>query len=148
MKAQEITNATVALLRSGEYRYGRINFANGDMVGHTGNLDAAISAMETVDHCVQQLIDLIQELDGVLIYTSDHGNADQMFTQSETGERIPMTSHTLALVPFVIFDPQNDDEYRLMPPDHAGLSHIASTTLNLLGYQAPEDYQSSLINFR
>ena len=59
MKAQEITNATVALLRSGEYRYGRINFANGDMVGHTGNLDAAISAMETVDHCVQQLIDLL-----------------------------------------------------------------------------------------
>ena len=107
MKAQEITDATIALLRSGEYRYGRINFANGDMVGHTGNLDAAISGMETVDHCVQQLIDVIQELDGVLIYTSDHGNADQMFTETSTGERIAMTSHTLAPVPFVIFDPKN-----------------------------------------
>ena len=112
MKAQEITDATIALLRSGEYRYGRINFANGDMVGHTGNLDAAISAMETVDNCVQQLIDVIQELDGILIYTSDHGNADQMFTESETGERIPMTSHTLAPVPFVIHDPKNSDRVR------------------------------------
>ena len=97
MKAQQITDATIALLRSGEYRYGRINFANGDMVGHTGNLDAAISAMETVDNCVQQLIDVIQELNGVLIYTSDHGNADQMFTEISTGERIAMTSHTCLL---------------------------------------------------
>ena len=147
MKAQEITDATIALLRSGEYRYGRINFANGDMVGHTGNLDAAISAMETVDHCVQQLIDVIQELDGVLIYTSDHGNADQMFTESDTGERIPMTSHTLAPVPFVIHDPQNRETYDLVPSDDAGLSHIASTTLNLLGFEAPSDYNPSLIRF-
>ena len=148
MKAQEITDATIALLRSGEYRYGRINFANGDMVGHTGNLEAAISAMETVDHCVQQLIDVIQELDGVLIYTSDHGNADQMFTESDTGERIPMTSHTLAPVPFVIHDPQNSETYDLVASDDAGLSHIASTTLNLLGYEAPQDYNPSLIKFK
>ena len=148
MKAQEITDATIALLRSGEYRYGRINFANGDMVGHTGNLKAAISAMETIDKCVQQLIDVIQELDGILIYTSDHGNADQMFTESENGKRIPMTSHTLAPVPFVIYDPQDSETYDLVPPDDAGLSHIASTTLNLLGYQAPEDYQPSLIAFK
>ena len=147
MKAQEITDATIALLRSGEYRYGRINFANGDMVGHTGNLEAAISAMETVDNCVQQLINVIQELDGILIYTSDHGNADQMFTQSESGEHIPMTSHTLAPVPFVIYDPQNSEAYDLVPPDDAGLSHIASTTLNLLGYEAPQDYNPSLIRF-
>ena len=147
MKAQEITDATIALLRSGEYRYGRINFANGDMVGHTGNLNAAIAAMETVDHCVQQLIDVIQELDGVLIYTSDHGNADQMFTESDTGERIPMTSHTLAPVPFVIHDPQNRETYDLVPSDDAGLSHIASTTLNLLGFEAPSDYNPSLIRF-
>ncbi|MEE3073272.1 MAG: 2,3-bisphosphoglycerate-independent phosphoglycerate mutase [Actinomycetota bacterium] len=147
MKAQEITDATIALLRSGKYRYGRINFANGDMVGHTGNLSAAIAAMETVDHCVQQLIDVIQELDGVLIYTSDHGNADQMFTESDTGERIPMTSHTLAPVPFVIHDPQNRETYDLVPSDDAGLSHIASTTLNLLGFEAPSDYNPSLIRF-
>ena len=117
------------------------------MVGHTGNLNAAIAAMEAVDHCVQQLIDVIQELDGVLIYTSDHGNADQMFTESDKGERVPMTSHTLAPVPFVIHDPQNRDTYDLVPPDDAGLSHIASTTLNLLGFEAPKDYNPSLIRF-
>ena len=90
---------------------------------------------------------MIQELDGILIYTSDHGNADQMFTESESGERISMTSHTLAPVPLVIHDPQNSETYDLVPSDDAGLSNIASTTLNLLGYQAPHDYNPSLIRF-
>lgn len=147
MKAREITDATIELLSSGKYRYGRVNFANGDMVGHTGNLEATTKAVETVDQCIAQLIQVIDELDGILIYTSDHGNAEQMFTETSNGERIPVTSHTLALVPFVIHDPQNNNEYDLTPPVDAGLSHIASTTLNLLGYQAPDDYQPSLIAF-
>ncbi|MBJ69742.1 MAG: phosphoglycerate mutase (2,3-diphosphoglycerate-independent) [Acidimicrobiaceae bacterium] len=148
MKAQEITDVTIELLRSGNYRYGRVNYANGDMVGHTGNLVAAITAMETVDDCVRQLVDVIEELGGVLIYTSDHGNADKMFTETSDGDRVPMTSHTLAPVPFVIHDPENKNEYELNPPPDAGLSHIASTTLNLLGFQAPEDYQPSLLSFQ
>ena len=147
MKAQEITDATIELLRSGNYRYGRVNFANGDMVGHTGNLEAAITSIETVDECMRQLLETIDELEGILIYTSDHGNADQMFTETADGEQIPMTSHTLAPVPFVIHDPTNKNEYNLAPPANAGLSHIASTTLNLLGFQAPDDYQPSLIRF-
>ena len=148
MKAQEITDATIELLRSGNYRYGRVNYANGDMVGHTGNLEAAITAMETVDDCIRQLLDAIAKLGGVLIYTSDHGNADKMFTETSDGSRVPMTSHTLAPVPFVIHDPKNQNEYELSPPPDAGLSHIASTTLNLLGFQAPEDYQPSLLSFK
>ncbi len=148
MKAQEITDVTIELLRSGNYRYGRVNYANGDMVGHTGNLVAAITAMETVDDCVRQLVDVIEELGGVLIYTSDHGNADKMFTETSDGDRVPMTSHTLAPVPFVIHDPENKNEYELNLPPDAGLSHIASTTLNLLGFQAPEDYQPSLLSFQ
>ena len=148
MKAQEITDATIELMRTGKYRYGRVNFANGDMVGHTGNLEATTKAVEKVDKCVAQLIQTIDELNGILVYTSDHGNADQMFTETANGERVPMTSHTLAPVPFVIYDPQNNSEYALTPPIDAGLSHIASTTLNLLGYQAPEDYQPSLIEFK
>ena len=148
MKAQEITDATINLLRSGNYRYGRVNYANGDMVGHTGNLKAAITAMETVDDCIRQLLDAIEKLGGVLIYTSDHGNADKMFTETSDGGRVPMTSHTLAPVPFVIHDPENQNEYELSPPPDAGLSHIASTTLNLLGFQAPEDYQPSLLSFK
>ena len=118
------------------------------MVGHTGNLEATTKAVETVDQCIAQLIQTIDELNGILVYTSDHGNADQMFTKTANGERVPMTSHTLAPVPFVIYDPQNNSEYALTPPIDAGLSHIASTTLNLLGYQAPEDYQPSLIEFK
>jgi len=148
MKAQEITDATIELLRSGNFRYGRVNYANGDMVGHTGNLEAAITAMETVDDCVRQLIKTVDELGGILIYTSDHGNADKMFTETSDGVRVPMTSHTLAPVPFVIYDPENKNEYELVPPADAGLSHIASTTLNLLGFQAPEDYQPSLLRFQ
>ena len=147
MKAKEITDATIELLRSGNYRYGRVNYANGDMVGHTGNLDAAIAAIETIDECMRQLLETIDELGGILIYTSDHGNADQMFTENNEGERTSMTSHTLAPVPFVIHDPQNNNEYNLTPPADAGLSHIASTTLNLLGFQPPEDYQPSLLTF-
>ena len=148
MKAQEITDATIELMRTGKYRYGRVNFANGDMVGHTGNLEATTKAVEIVDQCVAQLIQTIDELNGILVYTSDHGNADQMFTETANGERVPMTSHTLAPVPFVIYDSQSNNEYALTPPIDAGLSHIASTTLNLLGYQAPEDYQPSLIEFK
>ncbi len=148
MKAREITNATIELMRTGEYRFGRINFANGDMVGHTGNISAAMEAIETVDACMEKLVEVIEELGGVLIYTSDHGNADQMFIETADDETAVITSHSLAPVPFVIYDPLNKNEYDLTPPIDAGLSHIASTTLNLLGYQAPEDYQSSLIKFR
>ena len=117
------------------------------MVGHTGNLNAAIKAIEKVDECIAQLIQVMDELGGVLIYTSDHGNADQMFTETSDGSRIPMTSHTLAPVPFVIYDTYETIEYELDPPEDAGLSHIASTTLNLLGFQPPEDYQPSLLSF-
>ena len=148
MKAREITDATIELMRTGEYRFGRINFANGDMVGHTGNISAAMEAIETVDACMEKLVEVIEELGGVLIYTSDHGNADQMFIETADDETAVITSHSLAPVPFVIYDPLNKNEYDLTPPIDAGLSHIASTTLNLLGYQAPEDYQSSLIKFR
>ena len=148
MKAREITDATIELMRTGEYRFGRINFANGDMVGHTGNIAAAMEAIETVDACMEKLVEVIEELGGVLIYTSDHGNADQMFIETADDETAVITSHSLAPVPFVIYDPLNKNEYDLTPPVDAGLSHIAATTLNLLGYQAPKGYQPSLIEFR
>ncbi len=146
MKAAEITDATIELLRSGRYRFGRINFANGDMVGHTGVLRAAIEAMEVVDRCLARLVGVIDELQGVLLFTADHGNADIMFTESE-GRRVPKTSHTLSPVPFVIHDPAHDGVYRLTPPPDAGLSHVASTVFNLLGFAPPADYQPSLITF-
>lgn len=146
MKAREITDATIKLIESGEYQFGRLNIANGDMVGHTGDLAAAIEAMEVVDKCVAKLVAAIKKHDGILIYTADHGNADIMFTEKD-GVRVPKTSHTLSPVPFAIVDPNYDGEYQLTPPDDAGLTNIAATTMNLLGFEAPADYQPSLLSF-
>ena len=145
MKAREITNATIELLRSGRYRFGRINFANGDMVGHTGVLDATTEAMEAVDECMARLLRVIDELDGILIYTADHGNADIMFTESADGTRSPVTSHTLSPVPFVIHDASYAGEYELDPPDGAGLANIAATVFTLLGFEPPVDYEPGLV---
>jgi 2,3-bisphosphoglycerate-independent phosphoglycerate mutase len=147
MKAREITDATIELLRSGDYRFGRINIANGDMVGHTGDLDAAISAMEVVDESLARLLEVTDEMGGVLIVTADHGNADIMYTETADGTRTPKTSHTLMSVPFVIHDAGFDGEYTLDPPADAGLSHVAATALNLLGFEPPADYQPSLLRF-
>jgi 2,3-bisphosphoglycerate-independent phosphoglycerate mutase len=146
MKVREITARTIELLRTGEYRFGRLNFPPGDMVGHTGDLAATIEAMEAIDECMAQLVAVIDELGGVLVYTADHGNADIMYTESG-GVRSPKTSHTLNPVPFVIHDPQYRGEYHMAPPPGAGLSHVASTLFNLLGYEPPHAYQPSLIEF-
>jgi 2,3-bisphosphoglycerate-independent phosphoglycerate mutase len=147
MKAREITDATIKLIESGEYQFGRINIANGDMVGHTGDIAATIEAMQVVDECVARLIAAIEKHNGVLIYTADHGNADIMFTEKD-GVRQPKTSHTLSPVPFAIVDPNYAEEYALAPPANAGLTHIAATTMNLLGFSAPHDYQPSLLSFK
>ena len=146
MKVPEITDEVIDLLRSGEYRFGRLNFPSGDMVGHTGNLEATIAAMEVVDQCTARLIEVIRELDGVLVFTADHGNADIMFTEAG-GVRSPKTSHTLSPVPFAIYDPNYDGEYHMAAPAGAGLANVAATLLNLLGYEAPDDYQPSVIAF-
>ena len=146
MKLPEITAETIALLRSGDYRFGRLNFPNGDMVGHTGDLGATISAMQVLDGCMQELIEVIDELDGVIIYTADHGNADVMYTEKD-GVRSPKTSHTLSPVPFVIHDPNYDGEYRMTPPTGAGLANVAATVFQLLGFEPPADYEPSLISF-
>ena len=146
MKVREITDAVIDLLRSGEYRFGRLNFPSGDMVGHTGNLGATIEAVDIIDDCMRRLVDVIRELNGVLVFTADHGNADVMYTEAG-GVRSPKTSHTLSPVPFAIYDPTYDGEYRLAPPAGAGLSNVAATLLNLLGYQAPPDYRQSVISF-
>ncbi len=148
MKVREITDATIEYLRSGRYRFGRINFPNGDMVGHTGDLGATIEAMEVLDESVARLIDVIEELGGILIYTADHGNADIMFTEAADGTRTPKTSHTLSPVPFTIVDPLFDGQYELTPPAGAGLANVAATVFNLMGYEAPDGYEPSLISLR
>jgi len=147
MKAYEITEKTIELLKSGKFRFGRLNFPNGDMVGHTGNLQAAIIAVEAVDECVGNLLKVIDELKGIAIITADHGNSDEMYTEKD-GVRTPKTAHTLNPVPFVIYDPQYNNEYQMAEVKNPGLSNMAATILNLLGYEKVEDYDDSLISFK
>ncbi|MBF0479056.1 MAG: 2,3-bisphosphoglycerate-independent phosphoglycerate mutase [Candidatus Omnitrophica bacterium] len=146
MKAYEITNRTIELLKSGKYKFGRLNFANGDMVGHTGIPEAIITAVSTVDECVGRLIQVVNELDGIVLVTADHGNADEMFTVKK-GVKIVSTAHSLNPVPFYIVDQNCHGEYSMAKLPHKGLANVAATVMNLLGFEKPEDYESSLIKF-
>lgn len=146
MKAREITEKTIELLKSGRYKFGRLNFANGDMVGHTGVMAAAIEAIETVDVCVGRLLEVVRELDGIAIVTADHGNSDEMWTE-KNGVRSVKTAHTLNPVPFIIDDRNYRGEYKMAEVKNAGLSNIAGTILNLLGFENVADYDESLITF-
>ena len=147
MKAIEIKDKAIEMLRSNKYRFGRLNFANGDMVGHTGIMKAAIIAVETVDQCVGELLSVIKELKGIAVVTADHGNSDEMFTIDRKGVKIPKTSHTLNPVPFAIYDPGYKGEYEMAELKRPGLSNIAATLLNLLGYEKVDNYDPSLINY-
>lgn len=147
MKADEITEQSIELLKSGKYKFGRINFPNGDMVGHTGNMEAAIEAVEAVDQGLEKLLAVIDELNGIAIITADHGNADEMFT-IKNGIKETKTSHTLNKVPFVIYDPNYKDEFEMAEVENPGLTNIAGTILNLLGFENVEDYNPSLIEIK
>ncbi len=145
MQAFKIKDKAVELLKSGKYRFGRLNFANGDMVGHTGNMDAAIIAVETVDECVGELLNVINELNGICVVTSDHGNSEVMFSFDDEGRKMSKTAHTLNPVPFAIYDCSYDGEYVMTDLAKPGLSNVAATLLNLLGYEKVADYDPSLI---
>jgi 2,3-bisphosphoglycerate-independent phosphoglycerate mutase len=147
MKAVEITDKSIELLKSGKYQWGRINFANGDMVGHTGSVEAAIEAVETVDKSLARLLEVIDELGGIALITADHGNADEMFTEKK-GVKSVKTSHTLNPVPFIIYDPDYNGEYEMAEGIKGGLTNIAGTILNLLGFENVEDYDQSLIKMK
>ena len=147
MKAAEITTATRRELNKPGMRFGRINFANGDMVGHTGDFDATRIAVETVDRCVGELIEEVNALGGVTIVTADHGNAEEIFFDKD-GCKMIKTSHTLNPVPFVIVDSGYAGEYSLRQDlKRPSLVNVAATVFNLLGYAAPDDYEPSLLSF-
>jgi 2,3-bisphosphoglycerate-independent phosphoglycerate mutase len=147
MKAFEIAEEAEKLLRTNKYRWGRVNFANGDMVGHTGIVDATVTAVETVDTCVGRLLKVVDDMQGLAIITADHGNADEMFTVKGDKKSVK-TAHTLNPVPFIIYDPQYKGEYEMATVNNAGLSNIAATLLNLLGYEKPDEFDASLIKMK
>jgi 2,3-bisphosphoglycerate-independent phosphoglycerate mutase len=165
MKAAEITDRLIDELKTGRYRHARVNYANGDMVGHTGHHEAAIQAVEAVDLQIARLLPVIEALGGALIVTADHGNADCMYEMDKkTDEPIvdvkgsikAKTSHTLNPVPLHVFAPGTPLELvspklrdshgtRSAAAAGPGLSNLASTVLYLMGYDAPEDYEPGLI---
>ena len=142
MKAGEIRNKAVEFIRSGEYQYGLINFANADMVGHTGDFQAAVHAVETIDAALDSIVSAIDEMKGLLVITADHGNADQMLIQNSNGTMEINTKHSLNPVPFMIFDPLYNGDYHLKPfgeDFNNNLSNVAATNFILLGQSVPDD---------
>jgi 2,3-bisphosphoglycerate-independent phosphoglycerate mutase len=158
MKAAEITDRLIAELRTGKHRFARVNYANGDMVGHTGAFDATVLAVEAVDLELGRLAKAVEELQGILVVTADHGNADEMFQRDKKGKvlrdasgtPVPKTSHTLAPVPFFIHDPMRGDRYEIDPEraKTAGIANVTATCIELLGFVPPDDLESSLLRFR
>lgn len=155
MKSAEITDTTIDALNKSEIRFARLNYANGDMVGHTGNYPAAVIAVECVDLALGRLMKAAEKIGGILIVTADHGNSDEMFEldkdgnvqKDDSGRIKPKTSHTLNPVPFIIFDPNYQNEYQLADLECRGLGNVAATCIQLLGYEPPDHYDPSLLEF-
>tara|TARA_A100001015_G_scaffold201502_1_gene224932 strand:+ start:5939 stop:7558 length:1620 start_codon:yes stop_codon:yes gene_type:complete len=143
MKANEITKKSISLLESKKYDFARINFPNGDMVGHTGDYDATVKSLEVTDKCTQILVEANTRLNGITIILADHGNADKMFS-IKNGSKIPQTAHTLNPVPCAIINA--NDKFTLSNIETPGLANVAATICNLLGYSSPSDYEPSLLN--
>jgi len=156
MKAAEITDATIAALREQPTGFARINYANGDMVGHTGSFTSTRMAVEAVDLCLGRLLPVIAHLGGIALITADHGNADEMYeidkqggVKLENGRPKSKTSHTLNAVPFIVYDPGFAGEYSLSGAvAKPGLANVAATALGLMGYKAPEEYCPSILTYR
>ncbi|MCF7790789.1 MAG: 2,3-bisphosphoglycerate-independent phosphoglycerate mutase [Victivallales bacterium] len=157
MKGAEITDKVIESVGSGKYDFIRLNYPNGDMVGHTGIYQAAIIAIETVDLCLKRLADAVAKAGGVLIITADHGNCDDMFQHNkktgeveigENGKPEAKTSHSLNPVPCIIYDPEGKGEYKQTLRDGLGISSVTATCIELLGYEKPEDYDPSVLEFK
>ncbi len=150
MKAREIGEKARELIRSGAFRFGLINFANADMVGHTGELGAAVKAVEAVDHALGGIFEALAEAGGVAIVTADHGNAEEMVSANpRTGKREINTRHSLNPVPVYLFDPGYRNQYRLRqnaPEDPLTLANLAGTLFLLLGEPMPDDLAAPLFD--
>lgn len=153
MKAYEICEETIRAMRQGSFEFGRINFPNGDMVGHTGDLAASVSAVATVDLMIGKLIKAAKAYGYSLLVTADHGNCEEMFDLT-LGEKFshkalkPKTSHTTSPVPFSVFDPSFDTKKFKNLAKKPTLAHIANTVLCLLGEKPRECYFESILQVK
>jgi 2,3-bisphosphoglycerate-independent phosphoglycerate mutase len=159
MKAAEITDRLITELATGKHRFARVNYANGDMVGHTGHFHATVVAVEALDLQLARLRAEVERQGGILVVTADHGNADEMFQRDgaghvvrdgATGQPVVKTSHTLNPVPFLIHDPSRKDRYQIdaARAAGAGIASVTATCMELLGFQPPEDLAPSLLRVK
>ena len=157
MKCAEITDAVIKAVEGGKYDFIRLNFPNGDMVGHTGIYQAVICGIEAVDLCLGRLVKAVEKAGGVLIVSADHGNSDDMYEHDkktgkvvikEDGNPRAKTAHSLNPVPFIIFDPESKGEYSAALREGLGISSLAATSIELLGYLPPEGYDPGIVSFR
>ncbi|NLC76877.1 MAG: 2,3-bisphosphoglycerate-independent phosphoglycerate mutase, partial [Clostridia bacterium] len=132
MSAPEVTDRLIRELNRDYYQVVIVNYANPDMVGHTGVLEAAVKAVETVDHCIGRLERAVREKQGILIVTADHGNAEMMVDTDTGGAH---TAHTSSLVPLILVS----DQYREAVLREGSLQDIAPTVLELLGIEKPAE---------
>ncbi len=157
MKCAEITDELIKALREGKYTYYRVNFPNGDMVGHTGSLAATRCSMEALDLQLARILKVVDELGGVALITADHGNADEMYEMDKktkqpkadkNGNFKAKTSHTLNPVPCIIYDNTDAKNSYTVKADNGsfGLSNVAATMVNLMGYKAPDMWNESIID--
>ena len=141
MKSVEITDHMVEAMASGKYAFLRCNFPNGDMVGHTGSLEAAITAMEYVDKGLSRILEAADKYGYAVCVTADHGNADQM-TETKKGKTSVRTAHSLNPVPFIIYDP--DTAYTIKEGNY-GLANVAPTLVKMMDIPAPDCWEASMI---
>jgi len=142
MKAAETTDAVIAAMASGKYGFIRANYPAGDMVGHTGNMQAATIAVASVDLCLGRLMAAADEHGVTLVITADHGNADEMFEETKKGKQ-PKTAHTLNPVPFIIYD--KTQKFELKDGEY-GLANVAATVAEMLGVAAHGAWEKSIMS--
>ena len=143
MKGTEITDLVIAAIESGKYGFIRCNFPNGDMVGHTGNLEATEIAVETVDLCLTRIRKACDEHGCILVVTADHGNSDQMLEKNKKGVVSVRTAHSLRPVPFIIHDP--DERHEMDTESPFGLANVAPTVVELLGLKPYDCWEKSML---
>lgn len=154
MKCAEITDHVLKAIGSGKYDFIRLNYPNGDMVGHTGVYQAVVCSMEAMDLQIGRLQKAVDEAGAVMVITADHGNSDDMFEHDKKTGAVSLkadgtpkakTSHSLNPVPCIIYDPENKGEYQKDLNEGLGISSIAATCIHLLGYEPPADYDKSVL---
>ena len=142
MKSAEITDTLIEALKSHQYGFLRVNYPNGDMVGHTGSLPATICSMEALDIALTRLLKVAKEEGYIVLITADHGNADEMLEKNKKGQIQVRTAHSLNKVPFIIVD--DDNKYEFVEGEF-GLANVAPTVVKIMDLKAPASWEKSMI---